>query len=495
MKLRFLILWVLCLFCLPVWGQITASTPPVQEPININKYLPKEDFEFLKSQSLSDQGMPSAFTIDPAIISDRLAKLQNQIPLVYNQSTHKFVEFFAFKRADFTRRMLERRDVYFPLYDKYLKKYNLPDELKYLSLIESGLETKAMSKVGAGGLWQFMPYTARGGFGMRVDGAVDERFDPEKATEAACQYLKQLYGIFGDWHLALAAYNTGPGNVKRAIRKCGKNDFWGIYACLPQQTREYVPKFIAMDYIMNYHWEHSILADKWLKKIPVDTIQVRGYLDLNHFKKFAKIPADVFKEVNPHLVSSSLPDDNRSVAIYIPSNVFPYVRDNRRAILDSSGNVPRVQGDSLAQPLVEKLVRRSYKVKKGQSLKTIASILGVNLADLKKINRLRSNKVKKGKKLYYFVRVKVQDKYEEKEEEDDEEEQVANNDEKEVKSVSTKKKVKSKKAKARYHKVRAGDTLSEIADRYPGLTVSKLKKLNHLRSSTNLRLGQRLRIN
>jgi membrane-bound lytic murein transglycosylase D len=140
-------------------------------------------------------------------------------------------------------------------------------------------------------------------------------------------------------------------------------------------------------------------------------------------------------------------------------------------------------------------VRRSYKVKKGQSLKTIASILGVNLADLKKINRLRSNKVKKGKKLYYFVRVKVQDKYEEKEEEDDEEEQVANNDEKEVKSVSTKKKVKSKKAKARYHKVRAGDTLSEIADRYPGLTVSKLKKLNHLRSSTNLRLGQRLRIN
>ena len=494
MKLRFLILWVLYLICLPVWGQITASTPPLQEPININKYLPKEDLEFLHSLSLSDQGMPSAFTIDPAIISGRLAKLQNQIPLVYNPSTHKFVEFFAFKRADFTRRMLERRDVYFPLYEKYLKKYNLPEELKYLSLIESGLETKAMSKVGAGGLWQFMPYTARGGFGMRVDGAVDERFDPEKATEAACQYLKQLYGIFGDWHLALAAYNTGPGNVKRAIRKCGKNDFWGIYACLPQQTREYVPKFIAMDYIMNYHWEHSILADNWLKKIPVDTIQVKGYLDLNHFKKFAQIPADVFKDVNPHLVSSTLPEDNRFVAIYIPSSYYPYVRDNRKSILDSSSKITRVPGDSLAQKWVEKLVRRTYKVKRGQSLKTIAGILGVNVAELKKINRLRSNKVKKGKKLIYFVRINVQERFEDKEVEVDEE-QVASNEEKEVKSIAAKKKVKGKKMKARYHKVRAGDTLSEIADRYPGLTVFKLKKLNHLRSSTNLRLGQRLRIN
>ncbi|MEY3647041.1 MAG: hypothetical protein RL127_1749, partial [Bacteroidota bacterium] len=135
-----------------------------------------------------------------------------------------------------------------------------PEELKYLSLIESGLEPKALSNKGAGGLWQFMPYTARGDFGMRVDSFVDERFDVEKATEAACKYLGQLYRIFGDWHLALAAYNTGPGNVKRAIRKCGKSDFWDIYNCLPKQTRAYVPQFIAMNYMMNYNWDHAIHA-------------------------------------------------------------------------------------------------------------------------------------------------------------------------------------------------------------------------------------------
>ena len=194
--------------CSSVLGQITASIPPAQETAPSNKYLPQEDLELLKELTLGEQGMPTALMIDPAFISSRLGKLQNQIPLVYNQYTHQFVEYFAFKKVDFTRRMLERRDIYFPLYEKYLKQYNLPEELKYLSLIESGLETKAISNKGAGGLWQFMPYTARGDFGLRVDGVVDERFDPEKATEAACKYLKQLYRVFGDWHLALAAYNT-----------------------------------------------------------------------------------------------------------------------------------------------------------------------------------------------------------------------------------------------------------------------------------------------
>ncbi|MHA8105653.1 lytic transglycosylase domain-containing protein [Aquirufa sp. 5-AUSEE-100C1] len=485
MKFRFLILWVLCLFCLPVWGQITASTPPVQAPVSVNKYLPQEDLELLKELSMGEQGMPTALMIDPAFISSRLAKLQNQIPLVYNQYTHQFVEYFAFKKVDFTRRMLEKRDIYFPLYEKYLKQYNLPEELKYLSLIESGLETKAISNKGAGGLWQFMPYTARGDFGLRVDGVVDERFDPEKATEAACKYLKQLYRVFGDWHLALAAYNTGPGNVKRAIRKCGKSDFWGIYNCLPKQTRAYVPQFIAMAYMMNYNWEHAIVADKWVSKVPVDTIQVKGYLNLNLLKKFSNIPDYIFKEVNPHIMASIIPNDNRLVSINIPSIHFSYFKENRQSILDSAGYISPSQRDSLSKRIVEKLVRKFYKVKRSQSLHEVARVLGMSLAELKKLNRLRSNRVKKGKKLVYFVRVQVEESLISLD--------STSKDEPEILVIN--KRSKGKKVKSRYHKVRAGDTLSEIADRYPGLTVSKLKKLNHLRSSTNLRLGQRLRIN
>lgn len=471
--------------CSSVLGQITASTPPAQETAPSNKYLPQEDLELLKELTLGEQGMPTALMIDPAFISSRLGKLQNQIPLVYNQYTHQFVEYFAFKKVDFTRRMLERRDVYFPLYEKYLKQYNLPEELKYLSLIESGLETKAISNKGAGGLWQFMPYTARGDFGLRVDGVVDERFDPEKATDAACKYLKQLHRVFGDWHLALAAYNTGPGNVKRAIRKCGKSDFWGIYNCLPKQTRAYVPQFIAMAYMMNFHWEHSIVADKWAVKVPVDTIQVKGYLNLNLLKKFANIPDNLFKEVNPHIMASVIPNDNRLVAINIPTAHYSYFKENRQSILDSAGYISPSLRDSLSKKVVEKLVRKFYQVKRGQSLKDVAHVLGMSVSDLKKLNRLRSNRVKKGKRLVYFVRVQVEESFALAD-------SIADDD---PEKLVIKKPSKGKKAKSRYHKVRSGDTLSEIADRYPGLTISKLKKLNHLRSSTNLRLGQRLRIN
>lgn len=478
---RFLKIVVLLASCLPVWGQITASTPSVQEFIKTDKYLPKDDLNQLDSLAQIQDGMPTSFMIDPFIISSRLAKLQNQIPLVYNHHIHQYVEYFAFKKAEFTRRMLEKRDVYFPLYEKYLKKYNLPEELKYLSLIESGLETKAISNKGAGGLWQFMPYTARGDFGMRVDGVVDERFDPEKATEAACKYLKQLYTIFGDWHLALAAYNTGPGNVKRAIRKCGKSDFWGIYECLPKQTRAYVPQFIAMDYMMTHHVDHAILADKWLKKIPLDTIQVKGYLNLNQLKKFARIKSDTFQYVNPHLMASILPSDNRTVVIYIPSSNFTYFSANRQAILDSASYLNQGQTDSLAASVVEKLVKRRYKVKRGETLNDVARKLQVSVLELKHLNKLRSNRVKHGKNLWYYARVREQVK-----------------DSSPVLSAEQSKKVilqKGKKAKVRYHKVRSGDTLSDIAERYAGLTVAKIKKLNHLRGSSTLRLGMRLRIN
>jgi membrane-bound lytic murein transglycosylase D len=185
-------------------------------------------------------------------------------------------------------------------------------------------------------------------------------------------------------------------------------------------------------------------------------------------------------------MSTTLPDDNRSVVIYIPSSNFAYFKANRQSILDSSGFFNRVEGDSLASTVVEKLVKKRYKVKKGQTLNDVARILHVSVWDLKNLNRLRSNKIKRGKSLVYFVRIKQQvvasANVSGKVSEDVEEEEPI------VKK-------KSKKTKARYHKVKSGDTLSEIANRYPGLTVSKLKKLNHLRASSTLKLGMRLRIN
>lgn len=480
MLTRFLGFVALLLFALPVWGQITAAMPPAQEITVGKNYFPADDLAAIDSLALVEQGLPTAFMIDPSIVSSRLKGLQNQIPLNYNFQTHQFVEYFAFRKAEFTQRMLEKRDLYFPLYEKYLKQYNLPDELKYLSLIESGLEPRALSNKGAGGLWQFMPYTARGDFGLRVDGVVDERFDPEKATEAACKYLKQLHRIFGDWHLALAAYNTGPGNVKRAIRKCGRSDFWGIYNCLPKQTRAYVPQFIAMDYMMNYHSDHAIHAEKWVKKIPFDTIQVKGYLNLNRLKQFASIHVDTFQFINPHLIGATIPNDNKTVVVYIPSSRFEYFKSNRKAILDSSSFVNQKQTDSLASLFVDKLVKRRYKVKRGQSLYDVARILHVSVLELKHLNQLKTNQIKRGKQLLYFARIR--------------EKVMQIPGDSTVEEVAPIVQLKVRKAKIRYHKVRSGDTLSDIAERYQGLTVTKLKKLNRMRASTTLRPGMRLRI-
>jgi membrane-bound lytic murein transglycosylase D len=376
-------------------------------------YQPVYDYKQIDSLAKVEQGGPPAFSIDPGLIQERLKKLENEIPLHYNIITHQFVEIFAFRKASFTQRMLEKKDVYFPLYEKYLQKYGLPDELKYLSLIESGLENKAISNKGAGGLWQFMPYTARGDFGMRVDQYIDERFDAERATEAACQYLKRLFRTFGDWHLALAAYNTGPSNVKRAMRRCGgANDFWGIYACLPAQTKAYVPQFIAMTYMMNYHWDHAIQPENWVIDIPKDSILVSGYLNLATLTRLTGFSLDTLQRLNPHIISHFLPKNAQQVKVHLPMNRFAYFVQNRTRIMDSA-RVDLSLPDSLEidTTLVDEptpVARRySYRVKRGESLSQIARKIGVSAVELKRMNRLKGSKLQKGQNLVYFKLKKI----------------------------------------------------------------------------------------
>ena len=398
---------ILLLFCLFLsfnsFSQVTGA------------YQPAYDIKQIDSLAQLDQGSPPAFSIDPGLIQDRLKKLENAIPLNYNIVTHQFVEIFAFRKASFTQRMLERKDIYFPLYEKYLQKYGLPDELKYLSLIESGLENKAISNKGAGGLWQFMPYTARGDFGMRVDQYIDERFDAERATDAACQYLKRLYKTFGDWHLALAAYNTGPSNVKRAMRRCGgANDFWGIYACLPSQTKAYVPQFIAMTYMMNYHWDHSIQPENWVIDIPKDSILVSGYLNLHTLTQLTGFSLDTLKRINPHIISHFLPKNSDKVKLHLPKNRFAYFVQNRERIMDSARVDVSILGqvDSLLTEEVEEFApiakRFTYRVKRGDNLSSVARKLGLSVSELKRLNRIKGSKVRRGQILTYFKLTKSQ---------------------------------------------------------------------------------------
>jgi membrane-bound lytic murein transglycosylase D len=464
--------------------------------------------------------LEQTWLIDPAIIQPRLQALQNEIPLTYNSTIHQFVEYFAYRKPSFTKTMLERKGVYFPIYEKYLKKYGLPDELKYLSLIESGLNPKVISRAGAGGLWQFMPKTARIDFGLRIDEYVDERFDPEAATEAACKYMRQLYRIFGDWHLVLAAYNTGPGNVRRAIRKCnGGQTFWAIYDCLPRETRGYVPQYIGMVYMINHADSHDIFPENVETATAHDTIQVNSFLDLDKLASLSSINLEEIQKLNPQILTHILPGHTRNFSLKLPKSDMAFFRANRQAILDSATKIqtyfvesPQQNSEVLAsnisderpilittpvmgnpssepkmvveQEIVEddiedvvinkKPKKQYYTVRKKDNLTEIAERFDVEIYDIKVWNHLHKSTIQPGQKLVIFKEraVTSQIKY-----------ARSNNREKEA----------LKKGKTKFYNVQNGDTLWNISQRYGGISIDKLKKLNGIKGNV-VKAGMKIRV-
>jgi len=458
--------------------------------------------------------------IDPKTVEPRLGALQKEIPLTYNTVTHQFVEYFAYRKPSFTKTMLERKGVFFPLYEKYLKKYGLPDELKYLSLIESGLNPKVISRAGAGGLWQFMPKTAKLDFGLKMDEYVDERFDPEKATEAACKYMRQLYNIFGDWHLVLAAYNTGPGNVRRAIRKCnGGQTFWSIYNCLPRETRAYVPQYIGILYMMHHADSHDIYAENIETAIPHDTIVLNTYIDLDKFATLSNINLEEIQKLNPHILTHILPARTRNFQLKLPKSEMAFFRENRQSILDSATKIPstliekvmqtpgvvlasnknedttntfqqtlasipnetrtvftrEIVEDDMEDVVINKKPKKTtYIVKKKDNLHQIAEHFDVDVYDIKHWNHLANTTIQPGQKLIIFKESAVSTTV-----------KYARSNQKEKENVS--------KGKVRFHNVQDGDTLWNISQRYGGISIDKLKKLNGIKNNV-VKAGMKLRV-
>ena len=470
-------------------------------------------------------------TVPDSLLRDRLTKLQKSIPLNYHKAVQAYVDYFTFRRASYTQSMLERMPLFFPLYERMLAQYGLPDELKYLSIVESALNPRAISRAGAGGLWQIMPGTGRD-LRLSQDDYVDERMDPVKATEAACKYLRDLYKIFGDWELAMAAYNCGPGAVKRAMRRSGGDSFYTIYDALPKETRGYVPQFVAFMYLMNYANDHGIVAENYEYPIPHDTIQISGYFNLEAFAKHSTMALADLQKMNPAITTTILPDYTRQYSLRVPREQYAFFASRRRAILDSASRVPgkmehillataediRYGADSmsgwaalnhnaLANARVEEtpsaaakltvaesadepeedietvVMRRphkqTYMVKKGDNLGEIADRYNVELYDLKRWNHLRSTKIQRGDKLIILKEVA-----------ETRAERLAHQG-----TAKGRKKAevlaKSNRYKPRYHRVQDGDTLWNIAQRYDGLTIDRLKKLNHIHSNS-LRPGQKL---
>lgn len=410
----------------------------------------------------------------PALIRDRLLCIESEVPLHYNDRVHAFINYFTVKDRDYTRLMMRRKNLYFPMFERSLAKYGLPDELKYLSIIESALNPRAVSRVSAVGLWQFMSATGRF-YGLHQDWYIDERMDPERATDAACRYLRDLYRMFNDWELALAAYNTGPGNVRRAIRRSGyKKTFWEIYNYLPRETRSYVPQFIAMIYTLNYLDEHNFIDEGHEMLMASDTLMVNHYLHFDTFAKLTGVCLDDMQKLNPSVKHNALPDVTKPYVLHIPEMAKARLEIDRVAILDSASKVGKKELQLLASNSAGSTYGRDrivYKVRSGDVLGSIALRYHVRVNDIKKWNNLRSNTIRIGQRLNIWLKPSQA-----------------------TVLASARNTGSSQPAPipdSKTYVVQPGDTLWDISRKFDGLTIEKLKSLNNL-NGNKIHAGQRL---
>ena len=443
-----------------------------------------------------------------SVYISRLRNLDSYIPMPYNDAVKKFINFYLNKRKGMVSIMMGLTNYYFPLFEEALAKYDLPLELKYLPIIESALNPKIVSRAGASGLWQFMHGTAKM-YGLEINSYIDERNDPIKSTDAAARYLRDLYTIYGDWHVVIAAYNCGPGNINKAVRRSGgKQNYWEIYSKLPRETRGYIPIFIAANYIMNYAKEHQIVPVQPSFKMLTDTIVLTTYLNFEQVSAVLNIPVAEIRQLNPQYkrdIIPAKPDKQLALKLpiekispfidsqtqilaferekYFPNNQIVLIKDDR-----SSGNYFTIAGKK----------QIFYTVKSGDTPGEIASRFKVGTASLIEWNNIRHNRINIGQKLSIYVNEKSQL----------------------AKAEATESSVKTEVAKApvpttqvnttqlssisgvnalnseeyTYYIVRQGDSLYTIAKQFAGVSDTEIKLLNNIKNARGLVIGQKLKI-
>jgi len=407
------------------------------------------------------------------LVKDRLSCMQGEMPLHFNDKVYGFVNYFTVRNRDYIKEVIRKSTMYFPVFEEYLKKYNLPEELKYLAIVESGLSPQIQSRVGAGGLWQFMPYTGNM-YKLHQDWYIDERFDPYESTEAACKYLSSLYGMFGNWELALAAYNSGPGNVRKAIRRSGyKKGFWEIYKYLPRETRSYVPQFVAIAYTINYAEEHNLLVDEPAYFMDNDTLMIKGFANLKTLASELSICFEDIQTLNPNLKRFGLKSEKRHYPVRLPIDKIEEARINKDTLLYLAALNGKKDLEYLARNSAGSTYGRNkhiYKVKSGDVLGTIAVRYSVRVSDIKKWNRLSSNTIRIGQKLsiWTYPNTKIKSA---------------------PISAPVAKHVPVNFKGKKTHTVQPGDTLWDISKMYKGLNIEKIKSLNKLQSD-KLQPGQ-----
>lgn len=345
-------------------------------------------------------------TLPDSVYKARLQALPCVIELPYNERVRGFILRYVKRSPKQVARLMRMSEYYFPIFEEALGRYNLPYELRCVPIIESALNPMARSHAGAAGLWQFMPATAKL-YGLEVNSLVDERMDVYKSTEAACRFLSNMYAIYHDWNLVIAAYNCGSGNVNKAIRRAnGKRDFWSIYPFLPRETRNYVPIFIAANYAMNYGQEHGICKAPIEKTMITDTICTTRRLHLQQVSENLGIEMEELRRLNPQYSRDILPGGN-AYALCLPSEKMGLYIDQEDSILsykaDSLINNRRAEIDMAKVTSITGAYRVNgvtyYTIKHGDSLSAIAKKFHCTVKQLKQWNGLKSDAIRAGKKL------------------------------------------------------------------------------------------------
>lgn len=524
--------------CAAVAAVAAPSILTLKQSITDNSIIYPESFEtdthkmmqnwYLQNYMVLNTNYSKVPVIDASdeVYIKRLSQMPTVIEMPYNQIVRSYINMYTQRRRELVESMLGMSLYYMPIFEQALERHGLPLELRYLPVIESALNPDAVSRVGATGLWQFMLPTARG-LGLEINSLVDERRDPYASSEAAAKYLKQLYEMYNDWSLAIAAYNCGPGNVNKALRRAGgeNKDFWSIYYFLPQETRGYVPAFIAANYVMTYYNQHNISPALAKRPIITDSIHVNKRVHFNQVASVLDIPVEELRVLNPQYRKDIIPGDIRPYSLVLPSmQVYSYIMSedsiiSHDASLYAQRTVVEPTPLDYVDPNMEyttKLVVKRHKVKRGETLSKIAAKYGVTVGEIKKWNGMRKNTVARGKvlKINTYQRVATGKKKTVEQPEAVAVAQVADSatvavaaaDSSAIKEVAATPAPKVEKVKAtpkakqaapaqkyRYHTVKKGESLSTIARRYKGVSIADIQRANSIKGS-NIRAGQKLKI-
>ena len=446
-------------------------------------YLLRQNQRLHEGDNFNMDSVRYTTNLPDTVLIGRLQRMNSFITLPYNETVKNCMILYSERMPKKMCNMLGLSKYYMPIFEETFRKYDLPLELKYLSIIESALNPNAVSRVGATGMWQFMYATAKG-YGLEIDSFVDERRDPFKSVDAAARYLRDAYHIFGDWSLAISSDNCGSGNVNKAIKRAGgRRDFWDIYPYLPKETRGYVPLMVGAMYAINYAKEYGLEATPIQLPERVDTFKIRKNLHFRQISEVIGIPLSDLRDMNPQYYKDIIPGNQGEYILRLPfyySSDFLEMQDSiykykTNEIFASSVDVNRPSRSSSYGSTSSSTTTqwKYYKVKRGDSLGKIASRNHVSINQLKSWNGLRGNTIREGQRLK-VGRTTVSSGSSVRS------------------SGGSSSGTSSSNTSSTVYTVKKGDTLTKIAARYPGVTANDIMKYNNC--SENIRPGMKLKI-